>query len=149
MLALLFLILWPVAELFVAIKVAEAIGVLLTVLLLIAGVPLGVWLTRSEGRAAWRRLSAAVAAGRPPGREVIDGALVLVGGVLFIVPGFISDAIGLLLLLAPSRAVAGAAIVRNFQSRLVVAATRFSGAPRSPYDVDSTATDVDRPQLRG
>jgi len=42
-----------------------------------------------------------------------------------------------------------AAIVRNFQSRLVVAATRFSGAPRSPYDVDSTATDVDPPQLRG
>jgi UPF0716 protein FxsA len=149
MLALLLLILWPVAELFVAIKVAEAIGVLVTVVLLIAGVPLGVWLARTEGRAAWRRLSVAIAAGRPPGREVIDGALVLVGGVLFIVPGFISDVIGLLLLLAPSRSVAGAAIARNFQSRLVVAATRFSGAPRSSYDVDSTASDIDRPQLRG
>ena len=148
MLALLLLILWPVAELFVAIKVAEAIGVLVTVVLLIAGVPLGVWLARTEGRAAWRRLSVAIAAGRPPGREVIDGALVLVGGVLFIVPGFISDVIGLLLLLAPSRSVAGAAIARNFQSRLVVAATRFSGAPRSSYDVDSTASDIDRPQLR-
>jgi UPF0716 protein FxsA len=149
MLALLLLILWPVAELFVAIKVAEAIGVLVTVVLLIAGVPLGVWLARTEGRAAWRRLSVAIAAGRPHGREVIDGALVLVGGVLFIVPGFISDVIGLLLLLAPSRSVAGAAIARNFQSRLVVAATRFSGAPRSSYDVDSTASDIDRPQLRG
>jgi UPF0716 protein FxsA len=148
MLALL-LILWPVAELFVAIKVAEAIGVLLTVVLLIAGVPLGIWLTRAKGRAAWRRLSAAVAAGRPPGREVIDGALVLVGGVLFIVPGFITDVVGLLLLIAPSRSVVGAAIARNFQSRLVVAATRFSGTPRSTYDVDSTATDVDRPQLHG
>jgi UPF0716 protein FxsA len=149
MLALLLLILWPVAELFVAIQVAQAIGVLLTVLLLIAGIPIGVWLMRAEGRAAWRRLSAAVAAGRPPGREVIDGALVLVGGVLFIVPGFISDLLGLLLLLAPSRSVAGSAIARNFQSRLVVAATRFSGSPRSPYDVDSTATDIDRPQLHG
>ena len=149
MFALLLLILWPLAELFVAIKVAEAIGVLVTVVLLIAGVPLGIWLARTEGRAAWRRLSVAVAAGRPPGREVIDGALVLVGGVLFIVPGFISDVIGLLLLLAPSRSVAGAAIARNFQSRLVVAATRFSGAPRSSYDVDSTASDIDRPQLRG
>jgi UPF0716 protein FxsA len=149
MLALLLLILWPVAELFVAIKVAEAIGVLLTVVLLIAGVPLGIWLTRAKGRAAWRRLSAAVAAGRPPGREVIDGALVLVGGVLFIVPGFITDVVGLLLLIAPSRSVVGAAIARNFQSRLVVAATRFSGTPRSTYDVDSTATDVDRPQLHG
>jgi UPF0716 protein FxsA len=149
MLALLLLILWPVAEVFVAIKVAEAIGVLFTVLLLIAGVPLGVWLTRAEGRTAWRRLSAAVAAGRPPGREVIDGALVLIGGILFIVPGFITDVIGLLLLVAPSRSVAGAAIARNVQSRLVVAATRFSGAPPSRYDVDSTATDIDRPQLHG
>jgi UPF0716 protein FxsA len=149
MLALLLLILWPVAEVFVAIKVAEAIGVLFTVLLLIAGVPLGVWLTRAEGRTAWRRLSAAVAAGRPPGREVIDGALVLIGGILFIVPGFITDLIGLLLLVAPSRSVAGAAIARNVQSRLVVAATRFSGAPPSRYDVDSTATDIDGPQLHG
>ncbi|HYZ80774.1 MAG TPA: FxsA family protein [Solirubrobacteraceae bacterium] len=149
MLALLLLILWPVAELFVAIKVAEAIGVLLTVVLLIAGMPVGVWLTRAEGRAAWRRLSAAVAAGRPPGRAVIDGALVLVGGVLFIVPGFISDGLGLLLLLAPSRSAVSSAITRNFQSRLVVAATRFSGGPRSDYDVDSTATDIDRPRLHG
>jgi UPF0716 protein FxsA len=149
MLALLLLIVWPLAELFVAIKVAEAIGVGLTVLLLIAGIPVGVWLTRAEGRAAWRRLSTAVAAGKPPGRQVIDGALVLLGGVLFIVPGFITDLLGLLLLLGPSRSVAGSAIARNFQSRLVVAATRFSGSPRSHYDVDSTATDIDRPRLHG
>lgn len=149
MLALLLLILWPLAELFVAIKVAEAIGVLLTVLLLVVGIPIGVWLARAEGRAAWRRLSAAVSAGRPPGREVIDGALVLLGGVLFIVPGFITDLLGLLLLAAPSRWVAGSAIARNFQSRLVVAATRFSGPSRSRYDVDSTATDIDRTQLHG
>jgi UPF0716 protein FxsA len=148
MLALLLLILWPVAELFVAIKVAEAIGVLLTVILLLAGWPVGMWLAKTEGRAAWRRLSAAVAAGRPPGREVIDGALVLLGGILLIVPGFITDVVGFLLL-APTRKLARNAITRNFQSRLVVAATRFSGAPRSDYDVDSTATDLDRPRLHG
>src|ERR1700759_530798 len=114
MLALLLLILWPVAELFVAIKVAEAIGVLLTVILIVAGWPVGMWLTKTQGRAAWRRLSAAVDAGRPPGREVIDGALVLVGGILLIVPGFITDVLGLLLL-APTRALARTAIARNFQ----------------------------------
>ena len=80
---------------------------------------------------------------------MIDGALVLVGGILLIVPGFITDVVGLLLLLAPTRAVARAVVTRNFQSRLVVAATRFSRAPRSDYDVDSTATDLDRPQLHG
>jgi UPF0716 protein FxsA len=148
MLALFLLILWPVAELFVAIKVAEAIGVLLTVILLLAGWPVGIWLTKARGRAAWRRLSAAVNAGRPPGREVIDGALVLVGGIMLIVPGFITDALGLLLL-APTRTLARTAITRNFQSRVVVAATRFSSRPRSEYDVDSTATDLDRPRLHG
>lgn len=149
MVALLLLILWPVAELFVAIKVAEAIGVALTIVLLIAGLPVGMWLTRSEGRAAWRRLSAATAQGRPPGREVVDGALALTGGVLIMIPGFITDGIGALLLLAPGRALARWAVIRNLQSRLVVAATRFSRAPRSSYDVDSTATDLDRPQLHG
>jgi len=149
MVALLLLILWPIAELFVAIKVAEAIGVLLTVVLLLAGWPIGMWLARTQGRAAWRRLSAAVAGGRPPGREVIDGALVLAGAILLIIPGFITDGVGLLLLLAPTRAVAREALTRNFQSRLVVAATRFSRTPRSAYDVDSTATDLDSPQLPG
>ena len=149
MVALLLLILWPVAELFVAIQVAHAIGVLLTVVLLLAGWPIGMWLARTQGRAAWLRLSAAVAAGRPPGREVIDGALVLVGAVSLIVPGFITDVLGLLLLLGPSRSLAREAITRNFQSRLVVAATRFSRTPRSAYDVDSTATDLDGPQLHG
>jgi len=149
MVALLLLILWPIAELFVAIKVAEAIGVLLTVVLLLVGWPIGMWLARTQGRAAWRRLSAAVADGRPPGREVIDGALVLAGAILLIIPGFITDGVGLLLLLAPTRAVAREALTRNFQSRLVVAATRFSRTPRSAYDVDSTATDLDSPQLHG
>jgi UPF0716 protein FxsA len=149
MFVLLLLILWPIAELFVAIKVAEAIGVLLTVVLLVIGWPVGMWLAKTEGRAAWRRLSAAVADGRPPGREVIDGALILAGGLLLIIPGFITDAVGLLLLAAPTRVLARNALARNFQSRLVVAATRFARAPRSTYDVDSTATDVDRPQLHG
>jgi UPF0716 protein FxsA len=148
MLALLLLILWPIAELFVAIKVAEAIGVLLTVLLLIVGWPLGMWLANAQGRAAWRRLSAAVAEGRPPGREAIDGALILLGALMLIIPGFITDAIGLLLL-APTRKLAGGAIARNFQTRVVVATNRFTRSPRSGYDVDSTASDIDQPQLHG
>jgi UPF0716 protein FxsA len=143
---LLLLILWPIAELFVAIEIAQAIGVLATVLLLIISWPLGWWLVRAEGQAAWRRLSTAVAAGRPPGREVTDGALILVGGALLIVPGFITDVIGLLLLAPPTRSLARAGIKRNFRSRIVMRATRFS-PPGSSYDVDSTATDVDPPAL--
>jgi UPF0716 protein FxsA len=149
MLLLLLLVLWPVAELFVAVKVADAIGVLLTIVLLLASWPIGSWLLRSAGRHAWQRLSAAVAAGEPPGRPVIDGALRLIGGVLFIVPGFITDVIGAALLLSPIRALARRAIERNFRSRLMVRATRFPGRPPSEYDVDSTAHDVDPRHLPG
>jgi UPF0716 protein FxsA len=145
--ALLLLILWPVAELFVAIEVARSIGVLLTVLLLVLGWPVGLWLMRAEGRSAWRRLSLAVAEGRRPAGEAIDGALVLLGGLLLIVPGFITDALGLCLLLAPTRRLARAVVVRNFQSRLVLAATRMSRRPGAASDVDSTASDLDRERL--
>jgi UPF0716 protein FxsA len=145
---LLLLILWAAAEIFVLIKVAEAIGVAYAILLLVLSWPVGTWALRSQGRAAWRRLSAAVAAGRSPGREVLDGALVLIGGLLLIIPGFISDVLGLLALLPPTRALLRRPLARNLQSRFVVGATRFTRTT-PPYDVDSTATDLDQPQLHG
>src|SRR5947207_11363907 len=117
MLALLLLIAWPVAELYAVIRVAEAIGFLYMLLLLIAAWPIGWWVVRSQGRAVWRRLQVAVAEGRAPTTEVLDGALVIVGGTLLIVPGFISDALALLLLLPPTRALIRLALRRNLNSR--------------------------------
>ena len=145
--ALLLAVLWPIAELFVAIQVAHAIGVVPTIVLLIAGWPLGTWALRRQGAAAWRRLGLALGEGRTPAREVVDGALVVIGGVLLMIPGFITDAIGLLLLAPPTRALTRPLLVRNLTSRLVLRATQFSRRP-SPYDVDSTATDIEQPQLR-
>ncbi|MDQ6607962.1 MAG: FxsA family protein [Actinomycetota bacterium] len=146
MLFLFLLLAWPIAELFVAIEVANAIGVLWTILLLIAGWPIGTWALRSQGRLVWRRFALAVSEGRPPAGEVIDGALVLVGGGLLITPGFITDALGLLMLLPPTRAGIRALVVRNFRSRLMARAVRFTPAGRD-YDVEATATDIDQPHL--
>jgi UPF0716 protein FxsA len=146
-LALLLLILWPVAELYVAIKVADAIGVVAMLLLLIAGWPVGSWALRSQGRAAWRRLTDALAARRAPGRHALDGALTLLGGMLLIVPGFISDALGVVLLLPPARALMRRVLTRSLQSRVLVRAARPIRSPR-PYDVDSTATDLEQPSLQ-
>jgi len=143
---LVLLLLWPIAEVFVVVKVAEAIGVLLTVALLIVTWPLGMWALRSQGRIVWRRFAAAVLEGRPPAKEVIDGAFVLLGGGLLIVPGFLTDALGIVLLAPPTRAVLRLLLLRNVQSRLVVRAARAVRA-RAPYDVDSTARDVDQPPL--
>jgi UPF0716 protein FxsA len=137
---LLLLILWPIAELFVAIEVAEAIGVWWTLLLLVIGLPLGLWALKSQGTVAWRRLQLAVSEGRSPGREVLNGALVVIGGVLLMIPGFITDVLGILALLPPTRALFRGALIRNLRSKLVVRMTRMG---RRPYDVDSTARDVD------
>src|SRR5947209_9007112 len=146
-LVFLLLIAWPVAELLVAIQVAHAIGVVPTIVLLVAGWPLGTWALRSQGAAAWRRLGLALSEGRTPAREVVDGALVLLGGILLMIPGLITDVLGVALLLPPSRALARPLLLRNLQSRIVVRATQFT-RPSSPYDVDSTATDVQQTQLR-
>lgn len=141
----LLLIAWPLAELVVAIEIARAIGVLAMLLLLILSWPLGTWALRSQGRVVWRRLALAAAEGRPPGREVIDGALVLIGGTLMLVPGFITDAVGLLCLLPPTRLLLRSLLVRNLQSRLLTRAFRVTGVHE--YDVDSTAHDVEPPHL--
>jgi UPF0716 protein FxsA len=145
-LVLLFIVV-PIAEIYVIVKVGEAIGVLPTIGLLILDSVLGSVLLRSQGRAAWRRFNAALQAGRPPAREVLDGALIIMGGALLLTPGFLTDILGAVLLLPPTRAGIRRLLVRNLRSRLVVrvvGATRGRRRP-APSDVDGTAVDVDRP----
>jgi UPF0716 protein FxsA len=152
----------PIAEIYVLIQIGEAIGVLPTIALLIADSVLGAWLMRTQGRAAWLRFNAALAEGRVPGREVMDGALVIFGGAFLLTPGFLSDILGVILLLPPTRAIVRRILVKRFAGR--VAATAASGAqarmfsfgmrpgPGRPgatrYDdvVDSSATEVDPPR---
>ncbi len=141
----LLLLAWPIAELVVAIEVARALGVLTMIVLLVLGWPVGMWALRSQGRLVWRRLAKAAGEQRVPGREVIDGALVLIGGTLMIVPGFITDALGLLCLLPPTRLGLRSLLVRNLQGRALTRAFRVTGVRE--HDVDSTARDVEPPHL--
>lgn len=100
-----FLLVLPFLEVWVAIQVAGVIGAPLTLLAVMAMSIGGVYLLRGEGTSVWRRANAEVAAGRTPTHQLLDGAMVLVGGVCLILPGFITGAFGLLLLLPPVRAV--------------------------------------------
>jgi UPF0716 protein FxsA len=143
-LVLLFIVV-PIAELAVLIQVGQAIGLWWTIALLVADAVLGSLLARSQGRIAWRRFNEALQSGRPPAREVLDGALVLFGGALLLTPGFLTDVLGAVLLLPPTRAVVRAALVRRFSRRMVASMT----APRRPgrmppegYDVEGRAVDV-------
>lgn len=95
----------PVAELWVIVQVADGIGVLNTLALLLLISATGAWLLRQQGTAAWRRLQASLGRGQMPADEATDGALILFGGALLMTPGFLTDAAGLLLLLPPTRAV--------------------------------------------
>lgn len=103
-LALLVFLGGPVLELFVATRVADAIGPGWTVLALVAFSLLGVWVMRIAGASWWGALRSAGPEGRlPDGREVADAALMFVAGLLLFLPGFVSDAVGLVLLVPPVR----------------------------------------------
>jgi UPF0716 protein FxsA len=141
-LVLLFIVV-PIAELAVIIQVGQAIGVWWTIAILVADSILGSVLMRAQGRVSWRRFNVAVQGGRIPAREVLDGALVITGGVLLLTPGFITDILGLALLIPPTRALVRAVLVRRLERRMVAAAMRTRPVPPRNYDVDGTATDVE------
>ena len=144
-LVLLFIVV-PIAELYVIIQVGQEIGALPTVAILVADSIVGSILLRSQGRLAWRRFNQAMSSGRVPAREVLDGALVIFGGAFLITPGFLTDVIGLLLLIPPTRAVARRMLVGVFSRRFVVAAVGRAGG-RGRGDVEGTAVEVESPPL--
>jgi UPF0716 protein FxsA len=149
-LVLLFIVV-PIAELALLIQVGQLIGVWWTILLLIADAMLGSWLLRTQSRAAWRRFNEALADGRVPHREVVDGVLVIFGGVLLLTPGFITDVFGLLFLFPPTRVLLRGLLVRRGALKLVGAmpgtATPPNGRFRHPDDVESSAVDIDPDRL--
>jgi UPF0716 protein FxsA len=97
------LVVVPVVELVIVLQVGSALGVGWTIALLVAASLLGAYLLRVEGARTWRQFRQALAEGRWPGDEVAQGALVLVGGALLLTPGFLTDVVGFLFLLAPTR----------------------------------------------
>jgi UPF0716 protein FxsA len=100
------LILVPVLELVVIVTVARTIGGWQTLLVLLLEAVIGAWVVRREGSRAWRALREAFRSGRMPSREIADAVLVLVGGVLLVLPGFVTDVFGLLFILPFTRPIA-------------------------------------------
>lgn len=130
----------PIVELYVIVQVGQVFGVLPTLVLLVGISLAGAWLLRQQGAATWRRLRETLQRGEVPAKEVTDGALILLGGALLLTPGFVTDAVGLLLLLPPTRsAIKGAA--RRALGR--AAASRFGG-PRGVRVYDARVTRVER-----
>lgn len=131
---LLGLVLLLVVEVAVVVAASSWVGFGWTLLALLVTSLLGGWLVRREGARAWRSFSAAVAEGRPPGREALDGVLILLGGLLVLLPGFVSDVLGLLCLLPPTRRQLGRALVgwALTGGRATVVRVRSTRGPTGP-----------------
>ncbi|MEX2107996.1 MAG: FxsA family protein [Solirubrobacterales bacterium] len=160
----------PILELYVIIKVGGWIGVWPTLGLLLADAVLGSLLLRQQGRSAWQRFNTALNERRFPGKEVADGAMIIVGGTLLLTPGFVTDIFGLLFLIPPTRAImrrllkgivgrrfvvlggpAGAAYGAASSAGRAYGSAQTEEQPRRDYDVDGTAEEIDpdNPRLPG
>jgi UPF0716 protein FxsA len=117
---LLLLIVIPIVELAVIIQVGHVLGVLNTLVLLLVVSMAGAWLLKREGLGVLRRVRQQTEMGVVPGKELVDGALIVLGGALMLTPGFVTDAVGLLLLLPPVRAALRRVVRRRLTRRVAI-----------------------------
>jgi UPF0716 protein FxsA len=136
----------PLIELAVIIQVGQLVGVWWTVAALVMVSLAGAWLVRREGTRAWSNFRIALANGRVPTDEVLEGALVLFGGALMLTPGFATDVLGVMLMIPLIRRLVATAIKRRLGARFSVATMSGGGrARRRPDDViDVRVINVER-----
>ena len=99
--ALFFII--PLIEIYMLIGIGSIIGAFSTVGLVVLTALLGAWMLRKQGIAALNRVRGALNEGKPPARELLEGVILLIGGALLLTPGFVTDALGFICLLPPTR----------------------------------------------
>lgn len=110
----------PLAELWLLLRIGEAVGLGPTLGLVVVTGVTGAWLARHEGARAWRAVQEQLAAGRLPGRELLEAVMVLVAGIVLITPGVLTDAAGLALLVRPIRTRIAERIRRRLGASLEV-----------------------------
>ena len=125
----------PLVELYVIVETARSIGTLETIGLLILVSVLGAWMVKAQGLAVLWRVRSKLQEGQMPGRELVDGALVLLAGALMLTPGFVTDAVGLLLLFPPTRMAIRPILIRRFRHRVTIFGPGEPG-PGAIHDTD-------------
>jgi UPF0716 protein FxsA len=128
---LLVLFIWAAAEIAALVVVAGQIGWLLAIVLFLGISTAGPWLIRRAGIGTINHARERLNAGASPDRELLDGVVALLGGVLVVIPGFIGDAIGLLLLLRPVRHLVIGAVGRWLAHQVGAGTLGAWGAARS------------------
>lgn len=108
----------PIVELFVILQVGQVIGAWNTIGLLLLVSFLGAWLVKREGMGVIRRFRRQLDMGAIPGKELADGVLIIMAGALLLTPGFLTDIVGLVLILPPTRAAIRKAVLWRLSSRV-------------------------------
>ena len=108
----------PIIELMILIDLGTSIGLAPTLGVVILTGALGAWAARTQGFYVVSRIQAEMAAGRLPGAEMVEGAMVLVGGVLLLTPGLLTDAAGFALMVPAVRAVVRNWLMRKFEKMI-------------------------------
>jgi UPF0716 protein FxsA len=130
---LLLLLLWPIVEIAVFLQVVDWIGVLDTLGLMILISLFGAWMVKRQGLGTLARMRAELDDGRIPTGPMTDGGLLAAAGFLLLIPGFVTDVLGLALLVPPVRV----GVRRGLRHRFTVRAARVRRGPgRDVLDVD-------------
>ncbi|MDA8974964.1 FxsA family protein [Akkermansiaceae bacterium] len=142
---LLLFILVPLAELYLFMTLGKELGWGNTILIIIITAILGAALTKSQGRAAMAKLKKATNEGRMPHQEAMDGILILIAGAVLLTPGFLTDAIGFLLLIPPIRGLIRGRLAEKLKDNIKVVTPGFTppqAEPKKPNLDDGNVIDV-------
>ncbi|MGI6112520.1 MAG: FxsA family protein [Mahellales bacterium] len=123
-LILLFIVV-PVVELLILIKLGQYIGLGYTLLILLATGVVGIMLAKSQGIAILNNIKRDIREGIMPGANLVNGLCVLIGGILLVVPGIVTDIIGLLLILPGTRDIVRRYLIKRIRRMIETGSTTF------------------------
>lgn len=124
---LLLFIVVPAVELYLLIRMGQWIGPLPTVGLIVVTGIIGAYLTRQQGLQIWRRVQDEMQSGQIPGGALLEGAMILVAGAVLMTPGILTDALGFLLLIPPSRKLISGLVGRQIKRMMENGQIRVGG----------------------
>ncbi|MBM46343.1 MAG: hypothetical protein CL458_08850 [Acidimicrobiaceae bacterium] len=128
----------PILELMVIIQVGQSVGAWNTVILLVVDSLVGAWLVKHQGIGLLKKSQDRLRKGELPSDEIFSGVTVLFAGALMLTPGFLTDLVGLLLLVPPIRALVLMIVRRKFRSRI---GTSFTTSNLPEWDMDKPSDD--------
>ncbi len=133
----------PAVELYLLIKVGGVIGAANTIFLIIATGALGASLARAQGFTVLRRIQDSLNSGRMPTDDMVNGVMILIGGLLLLTPGILTDILGFLLLIPSTRDIIKALVKRHFNGIIVSRSSSPSGNAAKPFSSRQKVEDAE------